>query len=517
MSAHADATPADLSAYYTPSSTAACLASWAIRFGHEKVLEPSFGGGALIEAVEEQARLTGRPQLKILGFDLDSVAVKALRNRYERSTTRLLRSDFLDVDPEQHGAFDVVISNPPFTRNHAISAKRRAELKHRFGITGAAGLWVHFILHSMQFLRVGGRLAFVVPASSFFADYAKPVLDKLCSSFRTVELLRLNEKPQWTGGAQEAGAFLLADGYLEGSCPELARGFWVAGRGQVGDFDLPNPAFAKLLLASQTLEDIANVGIGDVTGCNRVFLLSSADLDEDAIPRAQLTPVVSRSRHICGLLVTKKELARLANEGEKTWLLLPTDIGRQNKTVRRRLARISAAKRKSTVWLNKRDPWWKVTTGLRCDAVFSYMNDQGPRLARVSPGVRCTNTLHCVSFKPQTTELQEISAMLTMISSFGQLAAERLGRVYGGGVLKFEIRETRRLPVLPISNGADLNRWIEVDEALRCGDRDAATALANRMLIAPLLGTSWQEAVESFDCELRERRRARRGGKSSSG
>lgn len=502
----------DLSAFYTPASTAAGLASWAIRTGQERILEPSFGGGALIDAAIARAKSlgrSGRPDL--VGFDVDKAAVDSLQSTYNTLPICLIWQDFLDVDPAAHGAFDVVMSNPPFTRNHAIPAERRAELKKRFATTGAAGIWVHFVLHAIQFLRPGGRLACVVPASCFFADYANDLLNKLCASFRDVELLRLNEKPKWIGGAQEAGAFLLADGYLEGSSLDVAKGFWVQGRGQVGDFDPTNATFAELLLASHSLGEIADIGIGDVTGCNRVFLLSNEERAQDCIPLSQVSPIVSRARHITGLVVTKRELGRLADQNEKTWLLCPTDLSRRNAGVRGRLARISAQLRKKTVWLNKRDPWWTVTTGPRCDAVFSYMNDLGPRLARVSPGIRCTNTLHRVTFRPDVDDRQQIAAMLTMVSSFGQLAAERCGRVYGGGVLKFEIRETRRLPILPAGPDADLSYWMDVDSALRHGEQRVATALADEMLLAPLLKAKWKAAVEEFAWEVSERRKARMG------
>lgn len=519
MTPSTDARPAiDLSAFYTPASTATGLVSWAIRTGHERILEPSFGGGALIEAATTRAMSLGSSALpELVGFDIDKAAVDGLQSNYRDDPIHLIWQDFLEVDPAAHGAFDVILSNPPFTRNHAISPERRAALRKRFNTTGAAGIWVHFVLHAIRFLRPGGRLACVVPASCFFADYAKDLLDRLCADFRDVELLRLNEKPQWIGGAQEPGAFLLADGYLEGSCEDVARGFWVQGRGQVGDFDPTNAAFAELLLASHSFGDIADIGIGDVTGCNRVFLLSDGERERDNIPTSQVCSIVSRARHITGLVVTKRELAQLAGKNEKTWLLTPTDVSHRNRGVRKRLAQISHRKRKTTIWLNKRAPWWKVTTGLRCDAVFSYMNDQGPRLARVSPGIRCTNTLHRVTFRPQVDDRQQIAAMLTMVSSFGQLAAERFGRAYGGGVLKFEIRETRRLPILPVMDDTDLSGWMDIDAALRRGERQVATALADEILLPPLLGDGWRGAAIEFAREISERRNARRAGSTARG
>jgi hypothetical protein len=50
--------------------------------------------------------------------------------------------------------------------------------------------------------------------------------------------------------------------------------------------------------------------------------------------------------------------------------------------------------------------------------------------------IRCTNTLHQIRFSSELSDDERLIVTLSMISSFGQLAAERIGRPYGGGVLK---------------------------------------------------------------------------------
>lgn len=507
-----------LGAHYTPATTAECLASWAVRTGNERVLEPSIGGGSLVHAARARADALGAAGgLEILGVDISEAAIQELSKHLSGEPINLIAKDFLSIDPTKIELFDVVLSNPPFTRNHAIETERRRELKERFSVAGAAGVWVHFLLHSLRFLRPGGRLAFVVPASCFFADYAKDLLERLCANFQSIDLLHINERPDWIGPAQEAGAFLLADGYGLGRCNAISKGHWVRGVGQVSDFDVAGTAFSELNLASRTLGQIATVRIGDVTGCNRIFLLSENERRSEGIARSQVKPVVSRVRQVRGLFVSKRELEDMAINGEKCLLLSPRDLARRNGGVRKRLARISKKARRDTVWLNKRVPWWRVADGQPIDAVFSYMNDQGPRLARVSPGIGCTNTLHAVTFHDDISDDEQIAAMLTLVSSFGQLASERLGRVYGGGVLKFELKETRNLPVLPLTAETELMRWVEVDEALRRGDRASATSIADQILLPPLLGSSWESAAEDFSQDIAERRSARRQGKGGHG
>lgn len=503
----------ELSAFYTPPSTAASLAQWVVRDGNERVLEPSFGGGALIEAAfARSVELNGRPSVSIVGVDIDKAAVEGIERRRIEGSLSICHADFLETLPHSLGKCDAILSNPPFTRNHALSPERRAALRQRFQVAGAAGLWVHFILHSLSFLKEGGRMAFVVPASALFTAYGADLLRRLGTQFRSIEVLKLNERPEWVGGAEEAGAFLLADGFRQGTCQEPLRGFWIEGRGAVCDFEGASAPFAELSLASRSFSEIAELSIGAVTGCNRTFLLSEKERVDFGIARADVTPIISRARQIRGVLVTKRELRELAQAGEKTWLLSPRELGSRGSAVRSRLAEIKARRRRETAWFNKRDPWWAVDRGADCDAVFSYMNDQGPRLARTMPGLTCTNTLHRVRFRAGVSERDQVAAILTMASTFGQLAGERLGRVYGGGVLKFELRDARSLPVLPVADDADSFILEEVDAALRKGDMENAQAAADRAVLPAICGSAWQTAAEELRGELSERRKARRTG-----
>jgi tRNA1(Val) A37 N6-methylase TrmN6 len=509
----AEATIRKLSAFYTPPSTAASLAQWVVRSGRESILEPSFGGGALIEAAcVRSTQLTGEPSVSMVGVDIDQTAVKRIRKRRIGQSLIAHRGDFLDMSSQQLGTFDAILSNPPFTRNHSLSPERRAELRQRFHIAGAAGLWVHFILHSLHFLRDGGRIAFVIPASALFTSYGSDLLRRLGEQFRAVEVLKLNEKPAWIGGAEEVGAFLLADGFREGRCAEPLRGFWVDGRGAVCDFEGASAPFAELSLLSRSFDHIAELSIGAVTGCNRTFLLSEKERLAYGIARADVSPIISRARQIRGVLITKRELQELALAGEKTWLLSPRQLGPRGSPVRSRLAEIKARRRRGTTWFRKRDPWWAVDRGADCDAVFSYMNDEGPRLARTTPGLVCTNTLHRVRFRSGTTERDHVAAILTMASTFGQLAGERLGRVYGGGILKFELSDARRLPILPLSDRVDLSLLEKVDAALRNGNKERARTAADEILLPSLCGFDWRAVADEFLCELFERRKARRVG-----
>ena len=180
--------------------------------------------------------------------------------------------------------------------------------------------------------------------------------------------------------------------------------------------------------------------------------------------------------------------------------------------MRRRLALVSPRRRKETNWFRKRNPWWRVQLDDPCDAVFTYMNHVGPRLILAGANVRCTNTLHQVQFNESVSDRQRQVAALSMVSTFGQLAAERIGRSYGGGVLKFELVNAREMPILPAVRTRHIEGSLRrADLALRSGNWDKARLIADKALLEPLLGETWAIDVLKMESELRRRRALRRG------
>lgn len=215
-----------LGQFYTPHREAASFAAWAIRSGSDRILEPSVGDGALLLPALALAReLGGVEGPSAIACDIDPTTVDLLRPRFGPEV-ELVESDFFTLDPANAKLVDVVLANPPFTRNHQMSLEMRASLRARYPLKGAAGLWAYFVLHARKFLRPGGRMAFVVPAAAIFTDYSASLLAQLSEEFRDIALYELPAKPAWIGAADERGALLIADGYQAGRAKEVRRGLW---------------------------------------------------------------------------------------------------------------------------------------------------------------------------------------------------------------------------------------------------------------------------------------------------
>jgi tRNA1(Val) A37 N6-methylase TrmN6 len=517
MSSLVRPTTKDLGAYYTPQTIADILADWVVQTGEETLLEPSIGNGALLQAAlacAERRRL-GSSNLRLIGFDVNDDAVTNVRN-WLASRHALVSGDFLDVEPEAHEPVQGVITNPPFTRNHALPKALRDALRERFSIKGAAGIWVAFLLHAIRFLSPGGRMAAVVPGAAIFSTYGREALTRICDQFEHVEIRQIVDRPLWSSHAEERGAIVLARGYGTGSCSLPSATRWSASGDRLIDTSHANLYFFRqALLSARRLGEFATLSIGAVTGYNKVFLLSEAERRAACIETEDLTLVAAKSRHAKGLQISADELRRLANEGEGTWLLTPRDLAKSRRGVRSRLAKIPPEKRSSIVWLNKRSPWWKVDTGSGCDAIFTYMNDRGPRIVIAADDIRCTNTLHQIRFSPELSYDERLVVTLSMISSFGQLAAEHIGRPYGGGVLKFELTDARRFPVLLRKGVRAKSAFTKADWAIRSGDMDGARRIADALLLPLIFGASWEDAAAEMMAEALHMRSERRvSGKS---
>lgn len=459
----------------------------------------------MLDAVLDQLTIIGSGHVK--GIEIDATTVAQLSRFSDDPRVSVERADFFDVPSA--GAFDVVIANPPFTRNHELSREMRRRLKERPDIRdvvrGAPGLWVYFLLASLTHLRVGGRVAFVVPGAVEFVDYARPVLRHLCEEFQSVEIISIDNTIPWVGEAHERASVLIASGFHSGRARtvELRR---TTTDGSIAAACVPQHTLPEA--DHRLLGTLARLEIGSVTGANDVFLLTQSDAQIHNLPDSLFTETVARARHAAGLAVTAADLRILAGRGERTLLLTPDELGPRGGALRQYLSKIAKDRRRTTRWFSKRTPWWKVQLGQPFDAVFTYMNHTGPRLAMLEDGIAATNTLHKVRFDSRDTRYHQ-TACVSMLTTYSQLHAEALGRVYGGGVLKFELKDAKNLPLLMPKIPIPSSVFARVDTALRAGAVETARALADAAVLPEFFGKRWRKIQVEMAASLIEARHLR--------
>ncbi|MBW7971874.1 N-6 DNA methylase [Bradyrhizobium sp. BR 10289] len=523
LNPHDLTTRRNIGAYYTSGSIASVLANWAIRTSGSRVLEPSFGGGSLVVAallrLSELGATTNPDQ--VVGYDIDRKASALLRSALSTSLqSELITSDFLAVSPPSpERKFHCIIANPPFIRHHRNKDDLFKARCEQLGLPKNSDLSCLFVMHALTFLRKGGRMAFVLPASFLFADYARPVRDALRRNFEKVKVIRLAFRAFAEDGAEEKGILVLADCFGS-SCP----GSWaqtVALTEEtlpklVDDAHLTNSSptedFARILHTADVVrfDELAQLQIGVVTGANKYFVIDESMRAKHRLSKDTLIPIAARSAQITGLKFGMAEHTIQAATNKRVWLLSPSKLGRKNSSVRKYLESIPQKIREETLWFKKRPDWFRPEP-IFADAILTYMNHRAPRLALLSPQITATNTFHLVTFKNRKDLVGKQRVALALLTSLAQASAEMEGRAYGGGLLKLEPAGARRILLPKFSPAPEIIRsaFSEADANLRAGDEAAARDIADRTLLFPSIRTDPESVTTALRRSIEYSRRIR--------
>lgn len=423
----------------------------------------------------------------------------------------LSRSDFFDHTRSTFGSVNAIIGNPPFIRYQRFTGENRRKalaraLQAGVKLSELSSSWAPFLVHATTFIETGGRMAVVAPAELAHAAYAQPVVRFLCESFANVKLLVFARKlfPELS----EDTVLLLADGrglpFSKLTLHQLhdadalglatnvtldrdsgqSTSAWTSGVARLVEYFLP-PASRQLYreLASHRqvvrLGEVAEVGIGYVTGNNDFFHLSADDVDKWQIPPAYLRKSVRNARDVEGQLFTSRDWRALHTRGDRNLLLhikatdtaLDENVAAYVKTGVR--SGVSGAYK-----CRNRTPWYSVPHVYTGDAFLSYMSGQRPKLFLNRAKAVAPNTLHVVRRRPnaRTSGSDLVAAWNSPLTA---LSCEIEGHGMGGGMLKLEPREAARVlfPVLPDST----HLVDELDRMARSGQVRTLEALVDKL------------------------------------
>ena len=525
-------------AFFTPEPVARFLVDWAVRTPGCAVLEPSCGEAVFLRQIARRGRHHGR----LVGVELHAASARRAQQSLNADgvQARVHAGDFFLHN--EYGAYDAVVGNPPFVRYQdfsgaARSRAREAALRAGVRLTNLAPSWAAFAVHAALHLRAGGRMALVLPAELLTVNYAAGVRQFLMEHFASVGLV-LFEQRVFPGVLEEV-VLLLADGFRpDGSSSTESMTLWpvrdVAGLGDLtvsrqwtpphkaakwsgGLMSAAGSAAYERAVGSADLlcplEIWGDTTLGMVTGNNRFFALSPAKVAELGLRSSDVIPLSPPgSRHLRGLTLTPKALDGLGQSGCATALFRP---GGEPSAAAWRYIRSGADLDVHLAYKCRvRNPWWRVPYLRPADLFLTYMNADTPRIAANRAGAHHLNSVHGIYLRDGLRTHGMSLLPVASLNSVTLLAAETVGRAYGGGMLKIEPREADYLPVpspeLVLCHAEELRRIRPaVTARVRAGRLLDAVALVDEVLLRRPLTTAQLEAIRDDHVALTARRRAR--------
>lgn len=180
--------------YYTCSSVADFIASWAITDRKSIVLEPSFGDGSFLNAAIKRFASLEESTPNITGIELQSKPfTKYIKSK---SLVKGYNIDFMEYASKEK--YDAVIGNPPYVSIKSLKLSEKANVmslmeKYRYRLSANSSMWVPFIVHSTELLKIDGRMGFVLPYELTYVRYAFDLWKYLCENFQDLSVLRIHD------------------------------------------------------------------------------------------------------------------------------------------------------------------------------------------------------------------------------------------------------------------------------------------------------------------------------------
>lgn len=478
----------------------------------------------------------------IYGVEIDSLeaqkAQKHFTHRQIHVNGQIHFGDFFDYCREQlfRGVtFSAVIGNPPFIRYQNFPEAQRSvafRLMQRVGMrpTRLTNAWVPFLVASTQLLEPhGGRLAMVIPAELLQVGYTAELRKFLANSYSCITLFTF--KKLVFNGIQQEVVLLL--GERNGEERTGIRTIELEDDGdlisyQHTDFshtdlrvmDHSNAKWTQYFLEQAEIDlfqksqhqdgvirigDILQVDVGIVTGQNDFFVLREEKVQSLNLG-AYTTSIVTRSAQLRGIEFSTAELDASAAHGVPTRLLTAPNLpfAQLPTNLQSLINEGERAHYHEGYKCRIRQRWYVAPSVWTPDAFLLRQIHFYPKLILNNAGATSTDTIHCVRFTSDKVAPEKVVAGFCNSLTF--LAAEVMGRSYGGGVLELEPTEAEGLP-LPLVN---LER-IEFDQINRLvadGRIDEALDLNDFLLLEQGLGLSRAESAQ-LRCawrKLRDRR-----------
>lgn len=446
---------------FTPTAVVEGMLAWVLRqpVSPVRVVDPGAGSGRFTLAA-----LRAMPGARVIAIEMDSTVALLLRANLAAaglaSRVDVHVADFRTLELPLADGPTLFLGNPPYVRHHDISAAWKTWYVEKLGSLGhqgsqLAGLHLHFFAKTLELAAAGDIGCFVTAAEWLDTRYGTALRSMLTNGLAATDVFVSDPKVAMFGDALVSAAITcFAPGAAhtelrfarlggEAELRSLAPGRSVTSMAASNEprwSVFVNGAAARKRTGFTDLGEMFKVSRGVVTGLNRVWVQQPGSVD---LPSRFLLPAITDAADI-----TTARAASIDDEAAlKRLVCLPRDMGEL-------LASDCAAIERFLRWARQqgahegyiakhRNPWWSVGCKAPAPIVMTYMGRRPPAFALNRVGAQIINVAHGL-YPRQAISEERLRAFVTWLNAN---VAQTDGRVYAGGLTKFEPSEAMRIQV----------------------------------------------------------------------
>ncbi len=456
--------------FWTPAWVAEAMAAYVLGCAPDVVFDPAVGAGAFFTACRS------------LGYAGDFAGCEsdasALTQAYGAG---LDDKDMRDVQARDFfegggGKYSAIVSNPPYLRHHRIPSALKLRLQfharttYGLEIDGRAGLHVHFLLHCLERLAPGGRLAFLLPADTCEGVFAGKLWTWITRNYNLRNVITFAPEAAPFPGV-DTNVFVVA---LENT-PAQAHFNWarmrVPDRETLSqllrqevcahpDVDIFNRELSEAIETGLTrpprrrdadelrLGEVASVMRGIATGANEFFFLTRRQISEQELKPSWFKRAVGRTRDCPVEILDPERLEILDDMGRPTWLLDLPDVPLEKlpAAARKYLRKGKRLATPDRALIRMRKRWYRMEQREPPPILFAYLGRRSCRFILNRAGVLPLTGFLCVYPRAENRLIPE--SLWRLLNEPETLAGLALvGKTYGSGAIKVEPRALERLPL----------------------------------------------------------------------
>lgn len=446
---------------FTPDHVIAGMLAWAKRQRKAiaRIVDPGAGTGRYTIA-----SLRAFPEATAVAVEMDPVVAVLLRANLIATglckRVKIIVDDFRAATIPSIEGTTLWIGNPPYVRHHGIDPEWKewySRTLKSFGHEGSqlAGLHLHFFLRTLELASEGDIGAYVTAAEWLDVKYGQALRQLLTNGLGGKNVFVVDPSVQVFDDAMVSAAITcfspgsprtelrFAEVSTESDLRKLTGGDPIAVAAAKAE-----PKWSFLVKGGRAekpqgfteLGEMFKVSRGQVTGLNRVWVESA---ETPSLPDRFLVPAITESGDIT------RALQNIINDSSalRRVVSLPRDLSELAKAeklpVERFLAWAQSLGAHETYIAQHRKPWWSVDFKEAAPIVMTYMGRRPPVFALNKAGAKLINVAHGLYPRQQFSERQ----MLRLIAWLNKNVSQGDGRVYAGGLTKFEPSEAMRILV----------------------------------------------------------------------